>query len=275
MKDLRQTPQYALYMQKIGWTAEWENGCFYYIKWLPLLGGIIKFQRPEKIDHHDIESIAKKHRIFQIILEPKNEEQTTVLKAKRFKLNKSPYLPSKTIHVHLNRPEEEIRMSLHQKTRYNIKIAQRNGIEVMQSHDIDQFADFWQTCAKKQRGMFLSQKKEIKEIWKAFGENANLIFAYHNKILTGAILLLHTGDISYYMYAASTDDGKKLFVPTYLVWKAILQSKWMGSQIFDFEGIYDDRFPLPTWKGFSKFKKSWGGEEVMYPGCYIKWRLPV
>lgn len=275
MKDLRQTPQYALYMQKIGWTAEWENGNFFYIKRIPLLGGIIKFQRPENIDHHDVETLAKKYRIFQIILEPKNEGQLGVLKTKKFKLDKSPFLPSKTIHIHLDKPEHEILLSLNQKTRYNIKVAERNTIEILLSQDINQFADFWQMCAKKQRGMFLSQKKEIKELFKAFAENADLLFAYHNRMLVGAILLIHSDEVSYYMYAASTDEGKKLFAPTYLVWKAIQQSKWKGSKVFDFEGIYDDRFPLPTWKGFSKFKKSWGGKEIMYPGCYIKWRFPI
>jgi len=275
MQDLRQTPQYAIYMQKIGWKVEWENGCFYYIKRLPFLGSVIKFQRPTTLDHHDIETLAKKYKVFQVILEPKDESQAITLKSHFYKLSKSPFLPSKTIHIHLNKSEEEILKTLHQKTRYNIKIAERNGIEIWSSEDIDQFADFWQQCAKKQRGMFLSQKKEIKEIFKAFGEHAELLFAYHNKMLVGAILLIHSNEVSYYMYAASTNEGKKLFAPTYLVWKGVQQSKWRGSKIFDFEGIYDDRFPLPTWKGFSKFKKSWGGEEVLYPGCFIKWRLPV
>jgi len=51
-------------------------------------------------------------------------------------------------------------------------------------------------------------------------------------------------------------------------------AKKMGCKIFDFEGIYDDRFPLKSWLGFSRFKKSFGGLEVEYPGAYSKFLLP-
>jgi lipid II:glycine glycyltransferase (peptidoglycan interpeptide bridge formation enzyme) len=48
----------------------------------------------------------------------------------------------------------------------------------------------------------------------------------------------------------------------------------MGCKIFDFEGIYDSRFPIKSWLGFTHFKKQFGGNEIAYPGCYIKFRLP-
>lgn len=275
MIDLRQTPQYALYMQKIGWKVEWENGSFYYIKKVPFLGSVVKFQRPKIVDHHDIEYIAKKHKVFQVILEPYDDQQATTLQSHRYTLSKSPYLPSKTIFIDITKSEEELLQNMHHKTRYNIKVAQKNGVEIVPSTNIKEFAEFWQLCAKKQRGMFLSQKKEIIEIYNAFAEKAALLFAYHQKILVAAVLLLHTNEITYYMYAASTDEGKKLFAPTLLVWKSLQTAKARGSHFFDFEGIYDDRFPLPTWKGFSRFKKSWGGEEILYPGCFTKLRLPI
>jgi len=77
------------------------------------------------------------------------------------------------------------------------------------------------------------------------------------------------------MYAASNKRGKQLNVPTLLVWKTILIAKKRRMKIFDFEGIFDERFPLPAWRGFTRFKKSFGGEEVEYPGAFIKWRFPI
>ena len=44
------------------------------------------------------------------------------------------------------------------------------------------------------------------------------------------------------------------------------ERKKEGKKVFDFEGIYDERFPLISWKGFTRFKKGFGGIEVEYPG---------
>jgi lipid II:glycine glycyltransferase (peptidoglycan interpeptide bridge formation enzyme) len=72
------------------------------------------------------------------------------------------------------------------------------------------------------------------------------------------------------MYAASSLEGKKYFAPTLVAWNAIMSSKKEGKKIFDFEGIYDERFPLNSWKGFSRFKNGFGGNVVSYPGCLSK-----
>ena len=51
-----------------------------------------------------------------------------------------------------------------------------------------------------------------------------------------------------------------------LVWEAFKLAKKRGCQIFDFEGIYDERFPKAgtAWKGFTKFKEGFGGEKVVF-----------
>jgi lipid II:glycine glycyltransferase (peptidoglycan interpeptide bridge formation enzyme) len=51
-----------------------------------------------------------------------------------------------------------------------------------------------------------------------------------------------------------------------LVWEALKLAKKRGCRIFDFEGIYDERFPkaAASWKGFTKFKEGFGGEKIVY-----------
>ena len=123
--------------------------------------------------------------------------------------------------------------------------------------------------------MYLSQKKEITELYKALKKNADLIFTLHSNELVAGILLLHADKTSYYMYAASNQEGKRLFAPTICAWEAIKMSKKRGLKIFDFEGIYDERFPLKNWEGFTRFKKSFGGSEIEYPGAFSKFRVPL
>lgn len=275
MIDLRQTSQYAKYLGNIGWIVKRKDGVNYFIKKIPIIGSVIKIQRPEKLDYRLIDLLIVKNKAFQIVIEPKNKFQLAGINKHGYKLGKSAALPSKTIQIDLSKSEKSLLSEMHYKTRYNIRKASQNqNFKIQISNDIDKYADFWQECALKQRGMFLSQVKEIREIYKAFGDNAQIIAALHHNELVSGILLIHSHKISYYMYAASSVKGKKLYAPTLNAWEAIILSKKRGSNTFDFEGIYDERFPLNSWKGFTRFKRSFGGKVVEYPGAFVKYRLP-
>jgi len=89
----------------------------------------------------------------------------------------------------------------------------------------------------------------------------------------GAIFLL--GDkIGYYWQAFSNKEARRLQAQYKIVWEGILWAKKRGAKIFDFEGIYDERFPDKSWLGFTHFKKSFGGHEVEYPGAMLKSKFP-
>lgn len=272
MKDLRQTLAWAKYLKTIGWKVEKsENN--YYLKKIPLLGYILKIQRPKKINFKDIKSLEKKYKIYQVSIEPNlpffSLSQNQLLK-QGFKKSKSFSLPTKTIQIDLVEPEKKILSQMHSKTRYNIKVAQRNNIKLVKSDNIEEFTKFWRENFERKRFLFLSQKKNIIALYKAFGKNANLLIAKKNNKIIAGLLLLKTKDTMYYMYAATSNTGRKLFAPTLLTWQAILLSKKSKCKAFDFDGIYDERFPLKSWKGFTKFKKGFGGHEIDYPGCFIK-----
>jgi len=284
--DLRQTPEYANYMSSIGWIVSSigrsasgrERKTYAYIRKFPIIGSFIKIQRPEILREKEIkliERLSKKYRVFQIVIEPKYTKHCTLIAEYGFRQSRNPFVPSKTIHIDLTKPENQLLKEMHHKTRYNIKVAQRNGINVKPSENIKGFSEFWQDCAIRQRNMFLSQKKEITALYKAFGKNAKLLLGFKGKKLVSGILMIKTKNIAYYMYAASSDKGKKLFAPTLNAWEAIKLSKKLGCKIFDFEGIYDERFPLKSWKGFTRFKKSFGGKEVEHPGAFTKFRFPL
>lgn len=274
MLDLRQTLEYANFMENIGWIVERIDGVNYFIRRFPLVGSFIKIQRPEKINYQHVAQLAVKHRAFQIVIEPKYFNHQKLIYNWGFRQSRSPFLPTKTIHIDLSKSEKTLLEEMHYKTRYNIRKTQNSKLKIQNSKDIETFADFWQRCALKQRGMFLSQKKEITTLFRTFGKWADLILVSKDKEILSGILMVKTKNIAYYMYAASSPLGKKLFAPTLNVWQAILLAKKAGCKVFDFEGVYDERFPLKSWKGFTRFKKSFGGKEIEYPGAFVKYRLP-
>ena len=176
-------------------------------------------------------------------------------------------MPSKTIHIDLEKSEDELLKEMHQKTRYNIHLAEKENIQIKESTDIHAFAKLWKN-AKFTRKMMGT--KDIEEIHKAFGKDARLLLAYEKDELLAGVLSIHAEKIAYYMYAATTERGRTLFAPTLLTWEQIKLAKKNKCKVFDFEGIFDERFPLKDWKGFSRFKKGFGGKEVEYPGAFSR-----
>jgi len=279
MLDLRQSPNHAKFLKSVGWIVETKNGTNYFIKKIPLIGSFIKIQRPEIINFEDVEKLRKKYRTFHIVIEPKlriliSEDNHSLLYTHGFKLSKSPYLPTKTIWLDLSKPKNQLLKEMHSKTRYNIKKGQKLKVIIQKSGDIKRFIRLYHQWHRR-RLSFLSQAKQIREMYQAYGNNADLFFAYKDGLPVSVLLTVRYSLISYYMFAASSSLGKKLFAPTLLTWEAIKDAKKDGCTIFDFEGIYDERFPIKSWQGFSRFKKSFGGQEIAYPGCYTNYRFPL
>lgn len=289
MTDLRQTTQYAKYMESLGWKVykiqKPNVKCQIYAKKLPLLGHIAKLQRPQiNLDFTIIKEIVRLHKIAALYIEnstPYNPQHTTSLS-----LAKSAFLPTKTIFIDLKKPEAQLLKEMKPKTRYNIGLAKRRGVIIKQSDDIDTFINLWKFSAHKR--LAFSQDKEITALCKSFGKKASLLLAYqssrfgmhvHSKYAAplAGVLVARSPDTAFYLYAASTKEGKRQFAPTLLVWEAIRLAKKKGCKIFDFEGFYDERYPKQTknWRGFSKFKEGFGGKIVEFPKTLAYFSNPL
>jgi len=302
-QDLRQSSEYSKYMKNIGWQV--ESGIF--IKKFPLIPwSFIKVQRPNwPIDLKKVEKIRKKYKAIQIKIEPnvidkkKWKEIESELEKYGYKKDKSPMLPTKTIWLDLRKNEHQLLKEMHYKTRYNIKKSQITNNK-LQTHppprghgasegtanrklqtirgdeitdeELKEFYEVYKKNAKKQRFWGL-KFNQLKWLMKCFGKKSYLLVSRQklkNKELLGGLILLIHDKTAYYSHNAATKEGKKLFMPTLLVWEAIKLAKKLKCKRFDFEGISDCRFPVTKkWQGFSRFKKGFGGKEVEYIGSFI------
>jgi len=272
MPDIRQSPKWADYLKSLGWKLQKIKSvnCFY--RKLPLLGLMAKIQRPEKLPLRKIEDFTRRNRTFLVKIEPKDQKQARILLKNGFKLSRFPLSVPKTIIINLKKSEEQLLAEMHPKTRYNIKVAQRNGIKVEISKDFEAFRKVWLESQKRKKISFATTS-QMEKFWKIFKEDSFLILAKDKKdqVLTGILMPIHD-KVAYYLYAGSTKEGNKLFAPTLVTWQALRLAKQKGVKVLDFEGIYDERFRSATknWQGFSRFKKSFGGEETSCPGAFYK-----
>jgi len=124
----------------------------------------------------------------------------------------------------------------------------------------------WKRAAGIKR-LWIPPEKDYLSLINVFGGNA---FCITIDSLAGAVVLIHQ-KTAYYYYAAALPEAKKLYLPYLVVWELLKEAKKRGCKIWDWEGIYDERWPNKGWKGFTHFKKSFGGYEIEFPGSFTRW----
>lgn len=277
--DIRQSPEYGQFIKSLGWQVQNIKGTNAFIKKIPIVGSIVKIQRIEKeIPFEEIEKIARKERAFQIILEPGHTPiNINDLKKYKYKNLSSPFIPTKTIIKDIEKSEDEILNSFSKNKRRDVIYAQKKGL-LVKAGVLEDFLKLKKEYLLKKYIIPFGVNKEIKLLIQAFKNKAKIVIVFEKdqKIpLAGAIILINE-DTAYYWQAAATDKGKKLLAPTLVVWEAIKLAKKEGCKYFDFEGIYDERFPKnKSWQGFTHFKNGFKGEETIYSNPSVKTRLHI
>jgi len=275
--DLRQSPQYADYLQLLGWKIGRIGSCQIFIRQFPLIGSIIKIQRPEKMPSlEQILQLAKRYRASQILIEPsKPLNHLTIQPFSDYGFRpSSPSLPSKTLHIDLTRNEDQIFSGFTPAKRRAIRRAIKNKVMIKESEDIESFIRL-KNAQHGFLGRILKVDKQFHALWQAFRPQKTILLLAFDTFDTlgtldtfipvaGLLLLFHE-KIAYYYQAVSTKQGNQLAAPSFLVWEALKLAKKKGCQTFDFEGIDDSRFSQKSWLGFTKFKKGFGGKEITYP----------
>lgn len=282
MIDIRQSVHYAKYLKSLGWTVERVSGTNYFIKRFPLIGSVLKIQRPEKIDFKAIDKLCRKYRVFQVVLEPNFGlfgSFATIhdsIVNHGFKLSKSPYLPTKTLQIDLGQSRETIYRHFKKDARQAIR--KGSGITIKSystPEEIKLFREAWKKSVNYKR--YVPPSEQLINLRKSFPSNYSTFLASHNifgRIIGGVIFTRSSHGVCYYWQAFTNSEGRTSLSQYSLLYHGILWAKKMGCKKFDFEGIYDPRFPNKSWLGFTHFKKSFGGHEVLYPGCYTMLRFP-
>lgn len=197
--------------------------------------------------------------------------------------------PSQTMILDLDRSEDEILAGMHEKTRYNIRLAEKKGVRIMPgSSGHDGFETFWNLVKEtSERAGIKSHdaeyyRKMLEALSGKMGETsdkavAKLMFAEHDGKVLAAILLIRFGDTVTYLHGASSRDRRELMAPYLLHWHAIREAKSWGVKRYDFWGVApmesrDGKLklkdPKHAWAGITRFKKGFGGAYVEYPGTF-------
>lgn len=105
--------------------------------------------------------------------------------------------------------------------------------------------------------------------------DASLWLAKFEDVTIAAAITYDSDDTRYYAHAAAdlSPDLRKLNAATAIVAESIFDAKEQGLKTYDLYGIAPDDAPdNHPWKGFTKFKRSFGGTDYHHCGS---WDLPI
>ena len=213
-------------------------------------------------------------------LTPELAEQLT-----SFKTEPHTIQPRNTILVDLTADEDELLARMKQKTRYNIRLAEKKGVVVRETDDIQGFYHLMQTTGTRD-GFAVHDTSYYQQAYDIFSPSGAcvLLGAFHQDQPLAYLMLFLSGERSWYFYGAS-DDASRNLMPTYLLqWEAMRWSKAHGATIYDLWGIPDASVEeLETqftqrsdglW-GVYRFKRGFGGEVVRSAPAFIRVYKPL
>lgn len=244
-------------------------------------------QRGPKIDQDmllNIEKIAKQEKAIFIKIEPDVVNKIYTSQTGTKQINPLPdfsdlVLSPKTAfypHSHiidLSKSTDTLLAQMHPKTRYNIKVANRHGVEVVEDNSQKGFDEYLNLLFEttKRQGFYLHSQKYHQSLWQTL-KNTGMIHIFLAKFqgeLLTAMMFLKVKDRFYYPYGASSDKNRQVMASTLTMWEAIKTGKELGCTHFDMWGsLPPDAKPTDRGYGFHHFKEGFGGQLVQFVGSF-------
>ena len=188
-----------------------------------------------------------------------------------------------TVLIDLRQSEEDLLAKMRRQTRYEVRRADKLGIEVTFGNSEADFKEFHriQVETARRQGFIPPDLKTLEAERKAFGKNAQIYVAKidadkDKELVTEAPkdlpkeapvaygLIINDGKEADYYEAASTLLNRKLPGAYALLWRAMRDLKKAGCERFNLWGIAPAGQPNHRYAGVTTFKTGFGGEVVEY-----------
>jgi len=165
--------------------------------------------------------------------------------------------------------EETLLAGMKQKTRYNLRLAARRGVQVQPSADFDRFYELYaETAARdrfliRPRGYYLAVMQRMQA-----DDLGQLLLATVAGEAVAGLFLLRCGPTAWYFYGASSDRQRQ-HMPAYLLqWEGMRWARAQGCTLYDWWGAPDQlQEAHPMW-GVYRFKEGFGGRFTRWIGAW-------
>jgi len=174
--------------------------------------------------------------------------------------------PRDTLCIDLRAPEEEILAQMKPKGRYNIRVAKRHGVSILQEDCESGIADFLRIYSDMacRQGIDAKHSVYFETLLPMLASlrRGSIFFAEHAGRRLAAALVVYFGPRATYFYGGSLDEHRQAMAPYLLHFEIMRRAKAMGHECYDLWGVAPQNQPDHPWQNISAFKRKFGGSEI-------------
>ncbi|HUE98772.1 MAG TPA: peptidoglycan bridge formation glycyltransferase FemA/FemB family protein [Anaerolineales bacterium] len=215
------------------------------------------------------------------VLDNSGQAVMSELKGRRWRYSSDQIQFKNTVLIDLSPSEEELLAGMKQKTRYNIRLAEKKGIvlRIGTQRDFDMLYKMYAGTSVRD-GFVIRDEEYYKTVWMTFVEkgpspisdlqspHAEPLIAEVDGEPVAAIFVFYFAGRAYYVYGMSRSVHREK-MPTYLLqWEAMKRAKSKGCTVYDLWGAPDVFDESDSMWGVYRFKDGLGGKVVRTLGAW-------
>lgn len=176
--------------------------------------------------------------------------------------------PRRTSLVDLRPTEDAILAQMKPKGRYNIRLAQKRGVRVIEDRSpagIESFLDIYQGTMARKGTEAMDTGYLVALIETLMGQDCgSLFFAEHEGVRLATVLAIFFGERATYFFGGSRPIRRNLMAPYLVHFEVMKEAKARGQTCYDLYGVAPPDDADHMWADISSFKRKFGGEDVQY-----------
>jgi peptidoglycan pentaglycine glycine transferase (the first glycine) len=209
----------------------------------------------------------------EAIMDNSGQAMMSELKRRGWRYSSDQVQFKNTVLINLNPSEEELLARMKQKTRYNIRLAQKKGV-VLRVGTLKDLGKLYKIYAETsvRDGFVIRDEEYYRTVWETFinsnEPSCEPLIAEVDGEPVAAIFVFYFVGRAYYVYGMSRHAHREK-MPAYLLqWEAMKRAKAKGCTVYDLWGAPDAFDETDSMWGVFRFKEGLGGKVVCTLGAW-------
>ena len=174
--------------------------------------------------------------------------------------------PRRTLWVDLRPPEGAILAQMKPKGRYNIHVARRHNVSIVEDTSdkgLEDFQEIYEDMSSRQ-GIEPKSPDYFESLIATLSpqRKVSLLFAEHENLRLAAAIVVYFGSRATYFFGGSLEVRRNVMASYLLHFEIMCKAKALGLDWYDFWGISSEDDPDDPWQNITTFKRKFGGREM-------------
>lgn len=219
----------------------------------------------------DLETLTRQARAILIKIDPDVASGKWQVAGGRWVESREQIQFRNTMLIDLTQTEEALLAAMHQKARYNIRLAARKGVSVREGNlnDLDLLYAMYRETAQRD-GFIIRPPAYYRDAWGSFMQAglAQPLIAEAEGQPIAALILFYFARTAYYFYGMSRNVQRDKMPNHLLQWEAMRWARLHGCTRYDLWGAPDTLDESDPMYGVYRFKHSLGAQLVQHIGAW-------